>query len=264
MSSSWLDVRGPVFWLLLPFVAIQAIRLRKTAPRLQPAAGDSSGRMGSGDSIRLLAIGDSIIAGVGAATLERALVGCTARSLVERLGGAVEWQACGRSGASSKKILSDLVPTLAPIAADAIVVSVGVNDVTALSTIRAWRKNLFALIDALRRHSPEAVIVIAGMPPLRAFPLIPQPLRRLIGFRGETLDAVTRAVTQEYPGVFHVEVEFEMSDDSFCADGFHPSEKSYVVFGKAMADCIGPRLRIAKKTRDQAAAGGQDSTSIRH
>jgi lysophospholipase L1-like esterase len=237
-----MSVRGLVFWLLLPFVAMQAIRLRKTAPRLQPAAGDSSGRMGSGDSIRLLAIGDSIIAGVGAATLERALVGCTARSLAARRGGAVEWQSCGRSGASSRTVLSDLVPRLAPIPADAIVVSVGVNDVTALSTVRVWRRNLHALIDALRRHSPDAVIAIAGMPPLRSFPLIPQPLRWLIGFRGETLDAVTRAVAEECPGVFHVQVEFEMSDESFCADGFHPSEKSYVVFGNAMADGIGPRL----------------------
>lgn len=255
--------RGFVFWLLLPFVAIQAIRLRKTAPRLQPAAGDSSGRLGSGDSIRLLAIGDSIVAGVGAATLERALVGCTARSLAARCGGAVDWQACGRSGASSKTILSDLVPTLAPIPADAIVVSVGVNDVMALSTIRDWRINLLALIDALRKHSPDAIIVIAGMPPLRSFPLIPQPLRRLIGLRGETLDAVTRAVTQECTGVFHVKVEFEMSHDSFCADGFHPSEKSYAVFGKAMADCIGSRLLIHKRPKDQEAPGGQDSTPIR-
>ena len=237
-----LAVRGPVFWLLLPFVAVQAIRLRRTAPRLQPAAGDSSGRSGEGEALRLLAIGDSIIAGVGATTLDRALVGCTARALVARRGGAVEWQACGRSGASSKQILDELVPTLGLLPVDAIVVSVGVNDVTGLSTISAWKKHLLALIGALRRHSPDAVIVIAGMPPLRSFPLIPQPLRRLIGFRGETLDTVTRAVVQECPGVFHVEVEFEMSEDSFCADGFHPSEKSYVVFGQAMADCIGPRL----------------------
>ncbi len=235
-------VRGLVFWLLFPFVIVQALRLRKRAPRLQAAAGDAVGRIGTGQALRLLAIGDSIIAGVGASTLDRALVGCTANALVARCGGAVEWLACGRSGASSKQVLNDLVPMLAPVPADAIVVSVGVNDVTSLTTIRAWKRNLLGLIAALRKHSPDAVIVFAGMPPLRSFPLIPQPLRRLIGFRGETLDAVTRAVVRECPGVFHVEVEFEMSDDSFCADGFHPSEKSYVVFGEAMTDCLAARL----------------------
>lgn len=244
-------VRGLVFWLLFPLVVVQALRLRKRAPRLQAAAGDAVGRVGSGQPLRLLAIGDSIVAGVGASTMERALVGCTARALATRFGGAVEWMACGRSGASSKQILDDLVPILAPNPADAIVVSVGVNDVTSLSTIRAWKKNLLGLILALRTHSADAIIVIAGMPPLRLFPLIPQPLRRLIGFRGETLDAVTRAVVQKCPGVFHVEVEFEMSEGCFCADGFHPSEQSYVVFGEALAKCLAthlPRREVDPKT----------------
>ncbi|HET9033397.1 MAG TPA: GDSL-type esterase/lipase family protein, partial [Dokdonella sp.] len=128
--------RCVVFWLFLPFVAIQAFRLRRDAPRLQPAAGESAGRIGSGETLRLLAIGDSIIAGVGASTLGRALVGCTARALIARRGGAVEWQAYGTSGASSKRIIADLLPNISSMPADAIVVSVGVNDVTALTTIR--------------------------------------------------------------------------------------------------------------------------------
>ncbi|HET9033840.1 MAG TPA: hypothetical protein VFN25_13175, partial [Dokdonella sp.] len=113
---------------------------------------------------------------------------------------------------------------------------------TALTTIRAWRKRVLALAMALRSHSPDAVIVFAGMPPLRSFPLIPEPLRWLIGFRGETLDAVMHAALKECPGVFHVQVEFEMREDSFCADGFHPSEQSYVVFGEAMAESIDAHL----------------------
>lgn len=238
MTALTIAIRGLAFWLSLPFVAVQALRLRRSAPRLEPASGDPFGRIGSGNLLRLLAIGDSIIAGVGVETLDRALVGCTARSLVARRGGAVEWEACGSSGASSKDILVDLLPNISAMRADAIVVSVGVNDVVGLTTISAWKRHLLALATGLRRHSPDAVIVFAGMPPLRSFPLIPEPLRRLIGFRGETLDAIARAVLKECPGMFHVHVEFEMREDSFCADGFHPSGQSCVVFGKAMAECI--------------------------
>lgn len=230
--------RSAMFWSLLPFVAVQGLRLRRTAPRLAPAAGESRGCVGSGRALRLLAIGDSIIAGVGAATLERALVGCTAQALADGMGIAVEWEAHGCSGASSAAVLADLVPAIDPRPADAIVVSVGVNDVTALSTIRAWRLNLHALVSALRRHSPDAVIVVAGLPPLRSFPLIPEPLRSLIGLRGETLDAASRALLRDCPGVFHATVAFDMREGSFCADGFHPSESSYVQFGQAMAACI--------------------------
>jgi hypothetical protein len=49
--------------LLLPFVARQGLRLRRCAPRFAAAAGTPHGRTGQGDPLRLLAIGDSIIAG---------------------------------------------------------------------------------------------------------------------------------------------------------------------------------------------------------
>lgn len=234
--------RSALFWSFLPFVAVQGLRLRRIAPRLAGAAGESIGRVGSGRVLRLLAIGDSIIAGVGAATLDRALVGCTARALADTMDVAVEWEAHGRSGATSAQVLTDLVPTIDPRPADAIVVSVGVNDVTALSTLRAWRSNLLALVAALHRHSPGAVIVVAGLPPLRLFPLIPEPLRRLIGLRGETLDAVSRELLRAHPGVFHVTVKFDMREGSFCPDGFHPSEQSYIEFGQAMAASIAANL----------------------
>ncbi len=234
--------RSVLFWTFLPVVAAQGLRLRRTAPRLAAAAGESCGRVGSGRALRVLAIGDSIVAGVGAATLDRALVGCTARALAGTMDAAVEWEARGRSGATAAEVLSELVPLIDPRPADAIVVSVGVNDVTALSTIRAWRANLLALVAALQRHSPAAVIVVAGLPPLRSFPLIPEPLRRLIGLRGDSLDAASRDALRERAGVFHVSVVFNLREGSFCADGFHPSEASYAEFGEAMAAFIATHL----------------------
>jgi len=237
--------RSAVFWSLLPLVAVQGLRLRRRAPRLAAAAGESSGRVGSGRSLRLLAIGDSIVAGVGAATLDRALIGCTARALAETMGVAIEWEACGRSGATAPEVLSELVPLIDPRPADAIVLSVGVNDVAGLSTVRAWRSHLLALVAALQEHSPGAVIVVAGLPPLRSFPLIPEPLRRLVGLRGDSLDAASREALRGRAGIFHVNVPFNLHEGSFCADGFHPSESSYAEFGQAMAACIAAHLPAA-------------------
>ena len=74
------------------------------------------------------------------------------------------------------------------------------------------------------------------------FPLIPEPLRRVIGLRGETLDAVSRELLRGHPGVFHATVSFDLREGSFCADGFHPSESSYIEFGQAMAACISENL----------------------
>lgn len=231
-------LRGLVFWSLLPFVSVQALRVRRNAPRLAPADGPDNGRVGNGAAFRLLAIGDSIVAGVGASRLDKALVGRTAEALAASLGRTVEWRSVGRSGIDSGGVLRELVGELPRAPVDAFLVSVGVNDVTSLHRSATWERNLSTLLQALADHSPGAVIAFAGMPPLHGFPLLPQPLRALVGFRGESLDRISRAVIAAHPQARHVPVVFPAHADRFCADGFHPSEASYVDFGRAMAGGI--------------------------
>lgn len=236
-------VRSLVFWGLLPFVALQALRVRRDAPRLAAAPGASSGRCGEGSPLRVVAIGDSIIAGVGASSLDKALVGQAAHALATGLQRAVEWVAIGRIGIDSGGVLDELLPALAETPADVFLISIGVNDVTALNRRSTWETNLRRLLQALSGHSPGAVIAVAGMPPLHGFPLLPQPLRALIGFRGESLDRVTRRVVAGFPAARHVPVVFGTHGDRFCSDGFHPSEASYADFGRAMARSVLSALR---------------------
>jgi len=230
--------------LLLP----QALYVRKNAPRFAPAAGPSEGSAGEGKKTRLLAIGDSIIAGVGASELSRALVGQTATALAASQNCCVSWQALGVSGYDSAKILELLVPKLPGAAFDYIIVSVGVNDITGLTTVRKWRQNLLLLLSKLQAHSPNAVIAVAGMPPLHGFPLLPQPLRAVFGLRGRLFDEVAREVVDRDQNALHVPVDFEPDPDKFSPDGYHPSEQSYAEFGRRMAEkLLSPSCRAVKK-----------------
>ena len=227
-----------LFWGLLPFTIPQALWERKTAPRLPEAAGPKYGSAGHGPNLNLIAIGDSIIAGVGASDLSKALVGQTSLALARHLDCKISWHACGSSGVNSEKVLNQLIPDLPPIEADLFIVSVGVNDVTSLSSISAWRSNLSAILGALRHHSPGAVTAVAGLPPLKGFPLLPQPLRALLGFRAETLVRAARTVVSRHLRSVYVPVQFDPDPDKFAADGYHPSEDSYSVFGQTMADSL--------------------------
>ena len=92
------------FWLLFPFVLPQALYVRHRAPRSPGAGGPVEGRAGSGQSLSVLIVGDSLAAGVGAATLDQALAGHTGTAVARRLGRHVRWKAVGRSGASSHEI----------------------------------------------------------------------------------------------------------------------------------------------------------------
>ncbi len=231
-------MRNILFWSLFPLALPQAIWVRKIAPRFAAAEGPVSGTMGKGRCLKLLAVGDSIIVGVGARRIENALVYQTSRALAETLSCRVEWSAFGRIGAKSKTLLHEFLPKLPPEPADAVIVSVGVNDITSLTAQAAWRGNLEKVLRALFEHSPDAVVAVAGIPPMAGFPLLPQPLRFASGQRGRAFDFAARRVIAGFPSAFHVPIEMETTPEKFSADGFHPSEASYRTFGAVVAERI--------------------------
>ncbi len=237
-----MNMKSMLFWMTLPVMLPQAVLLRRRAPRFPSAAGPCEGSVGDGALVRLLAIGDSIVAGVGARLLSKALVGQTAAALAERGGLHVQWQAIGQTGMTARRFIDTRLDTLPSQAPDYLIVSLGVNDVTSLSTVSRWQINLRTLFDALSERYPDALIVFAGMPPLGGFPLLPQPLRAWVGMRGKVFDGATAGVAREYDSVHHVPIEFETTPGAFADDGFHPNEDSYAVYGDELAAAIYRRL----------------------
>ena len=229
-------MKSLLFWIAFPFLIPQALYVRSTAPRFAPAGGPKEGYVGDGDEVHLLALGDSMIAGVGASELSRALVGQTARALAGSRRCRVAWRAVGVSGYDSAKVLEYLVPGLPDQTFDFVVVSVGVNDVTGLTTTRRWRRNLSRLLQALHVRYPMAKIALAGLPPMHGFPLLPQPLRAVFGMRAQTFDEIAREVAVANQNAFNIPIYFEPDPEKFSPDGYHPSEESYVEFGQHMAE----------------------------
>lgn len=229
-------MRSLLFWGLLPFVIPQALLLRRNAPRFAGATGPKSGVVGNGKTYRFLAIGDSVISGVGAKNMANAFAGQTATHLASLLNGQIHWSARGIIGADAKAVLNELVPELDAIEQDFILVSVGVNDVTSLSRISQWKDNLERLIKSLNQHSPNAIIAIAGVPPLEIFPLLPKLLRRLFGMRARCFSDAAHDVVNTFNKVVYLQLDFEDGPGKFALDGFHPSEASYNELGKGAAE----------------------------
>jgi lysophospholipase L1-like esterase len=224
-----------VFWALLPVTAIQGLWLRSRALRLPGAAGARQGVTGQGRDFHLLALGDSIIDGVGAGTIEASLPVQFATALAESTGRRVHWRVEGASGHAVRNLLErvDELPDLGPF--DLILISVGVNDVTGLSSTRHWRRSMQALLNRIRSRWPGAHIVFAGLPPMANFPLPPQPLRWSLGLRAATLDTIARDVIVNCPAAMHVPTRIDPRQHGFCADGFHPSAESCTLWARELA-----------------------------
>ena len=63
-ATKWRLAAG--VFALAPLLVAQALRTRRVTPRLPEAAGERSGTQGEGPRLRLLVLGDSAAAGVGA------------------------------------------------------------------------------------------------------------------------------------------------------------------------------------------------------
>ena len=217
----------------LPRLVAQAAWVVTHAQRLPEADGPRSGVMGDGEPLRLLIVGDSSAAGVGAATQDQALAGGIVTALATT--HQVSWTLIARSGGTARSTLRllDRVPR-DPV--DAAVICLGVNDAKNGVRPTAFRQRMLTMIRRLRTEFGARRIVISGLPPLERFPILPPPLGTVVGARTARFDAILRALAAPYPGVVHVPLDPNMDLGGLASDGFHPGPAIYAAWAPMLAD----------------------------
>jgi lysophospholipase L1-like esterase len=227
---------------LAPVLVAQAVGVRKRAPVLPEAEGPRSGRVGDADDappLRLLIAGDSSAAGVGVARQEQALAGHLVRALHARTQRAVHWALHARSGASTQQVHALLRAHLhvrgETQRGGYAVVMTGVNDVIELIPPRRALQQRAALADWLLAHAGVRHVVFAPLPPVHRFPLLPQPLRHVMGRDARAHDAAMARWAATRADVSHVPIEFDLGVEAMASDGFHPGEPVYRACGEALA-----------------------------
>lgn len=225
---------------LLPVLVAQGYWLRKTTPRLPDAAGPPEGSAGlvrgDGEPLRLIALGESTVAGVGARTHETGLAGQLAFALSRQINQRVQWSVIALSGINARDCRTELAPQLKGMNADVVVIALGVNDTIELHTARRWTNDVEKLISAVRDEVGDALVLLSGVPPMDRFPALPQPLRFVLGARSASLERATVELTKRLRRVKHVPFAIEKDcGELFCEDGFHPSERGYQLWAEQLA-----------------------------
>jgi lysophospholipase L1-like esterase len=223
----------PLAYLLAPALIYQGVRLRRRILRLGEAADPAGITSGGSPPLRLAVLGDSTAAGVGASSHQDALAGQLAAAVAAQTGRAVSWRAVARSGATSQTARA-LVPGLASAdwQPDVVVVSVGVNDLKGLRPLRAWDRDVAALLAAIHETTGGASVIVCGMAPVSRFPALPQPMRAVMALRATAMDHTLHRLA----GPRHERVDPAMIGSGFFADdGFHPSSLGYQAWACTLA-----------------------------
>lgn len=210
--------------LLSPILLPQALHVRRHALRLPEPDGARSGRAGEGLPLSLLILGDSAAAGVGTESQQQALAG----QLVTRLsaGHRLDWTLWAKSGRGSRQVLA-LLEREEPRRFDAVLTSIGVNDITGGVRLADWLAQQAHIRAELRAKFGARRIVLTEVPPMHQFRALPQPLRWVLGERARRFNRALRESVAGEADVRVLSVAFPPDGDYLAVDGFHPNAAAY-------------------------------------
>lgn len=237
--------------VLGPILLLQGRRVRRTVRLLPEAAGPREGVSGSGPPLRLLVLGDSAAAGVGAPTQAEALAGQLVDALSESF--QMRWKLIAHTGATTQTAL-ELLQKIEGQAFDVVVTSLGVNDVTSGRSLDDWRCLQGELVALLRSKFRAQHVLLSGLPPMHRFPALPQPLRWYIGSRAKQFDSALEALANTISGCEFVKLAYTMDTQFMAADGFHPGPAIYALWGADVARRIWARRPVAEANGDRTIA----------
>lgn len=227
---------GAVILPFAPFLYLRSQFVRRKIGRLPDASGETKGKFENGaESVKLLVLGESTAAGVGARTHETALAGQFARLLGEKIGKSIEWQVIGRSGITVKETINELVPKIPGEKFDYIMLALCGNEVLKLRSPRTFRRDMKKLLGILQEKNADATFFMTNAPAIRLSPVLPFSIKFVLGHLSALHDANAREFTAEMPKVFYFHQPTSVPAD-FWADGIHPSEKGYAAWSKRMIE----------------------------
>ncbi|MCO8127472.1 GDSL-type esterase/lipase family protein [Acidimicrobiia bacterium EGI L10123] len=244
-----LVVVGP---LLLLGVEVQLAR--SSGGRLDDEVGERPRQreVRPGDApLHVVWLGDSTSTGVGAAAFTDSMAWRVAEGLTD---GPVVLTVLGRSGDQVHEVLDEQLPelpgVLLPGADHVVLVSIGANDVTALTRRPTFEARYLQMVDridgVLDDASVDGRLVLVGIPDIGTAPRLLSPLRQVAGLRGAQLDDEIAGVARRR-GVHHVELADRTSrtfssdpDRYFSADGYHPSSDGHEVWADAVLASLEP------------------------
>ncbi|WP_250632016.1 SGNH/GDSL hydrolase family protein [Rhodoflexus caldus] len=214
--------------------AIRANTVRLPLPQDKPQGSFGNGK----HPFKLLAFGESTVAGMGIASYTDTLGGVFAQSFATQNPDLqVDWLSIGKNGLRVGEAISYFREQVPPTRFDLLLIGLGANDIFKFTPVWQWRKQVRALLQTASGYSTR--IIWATLPPVGRFPIFNTPdrqlLRQLFDHQRLLLESAIHREEQCSPVPFiYPKVTFELSEDMFVSDGVHPSAKGYRIWVNAM------------------------------
>jgi lysophospholipase L1-like esterase len=207
---------------VLPFLIFQAAKVRKI--RSIPSSISEHLVLGKGDR-KILIIGESTVAGVGASAIEFTLAG----HIFKQLGKDFQVFNYGKNGIRASQTLLKLGDSLntVPGKVEGVFLFLGANDCFRLTHPRRFKVELEVIIQHLKWNFAPDWIYLADIPPVQLFPAFPKLLQYYLNAQRSFLLKEMSAISSVQKGVLFDKIRIDISSDFFASDMIHPSDAGY-------------------------------------
>lgn len=256
---------------LLPILYFQGKRVRTTMPALPEAIGsEGSSKKASKRQLKMLAIGESTIAGVGVVHHKDGFIGTLAEALSEKLNARIQWKIYAKSGYTARQVNDKIVPHISENTVDLVVLGLGANDAFTLNSPRKWKKHIADLLQSIKEKFGEVPVVFINMPPIKEFPAFTSIMKLTVGNLVEVLGKTLKTLLSTIDSVYYydrimsiddwlVRLNIRATKADFFSDGVHPSALTYQVWAKDFANYIIENKELKSKIQQQLDAKNNEN-----
>lgn len=235
-------------FICLPYVYFAVRKIRKEIPIL-PNAKDLKGIEGKEftDSLSVLYLGESAIAGVGVASNHDGLGGQVSKNLAKLYRKSINWEVLAHTGYDAQMVIEKILPKLDDQPYDLILIQLCVNDTLKLIPPVIFSLRIEKIINHLKHKYPDSKILFVNNAPVRdmSFPAL---FKFILGNIIDEYGKVIERLVAQHQDLYFINIKLKYSDwqvrypdkprDEFFSDGVHPSAFTYARWSEDICDFI--------------------------
>lgn len=224
----------------LPYLLYSAQKIRQSFPIPPSISDEIRFKTTSAQSPKLLILGESTAAGVGAKEVNQTLAGHF-NQLFQNQYNILN---LGKNGIRAKELWPYFHKKLEKEKGDfkGVFIFIGANDCFKLSSPALFRKALVRLIHRLEDQFTPEWIYLADIPPVQLFPAFPPILKHYLKNQRNFLCNELEGIAAENAKIIYKKININLDHDFFCEDQVHPSGKGYKAIAEFSHKCISEKL----------------------
>lgn len=234
-------------FITLPYLYFAIRKLRKIIPVL-PNAEDLTGLVGDHDqTLSVLYLGESAIAGVGVSSNKEAIGGQLSDYLSKHYNCNIQWEVLAQTGYDAQQVIDSLLPQLKDENYDLILIQLCANDTFKLLPPVYFSLRIEKIINHLKLKYPRSKILFVNNAPIRDMSFPP-----LVGFiLGNIIDEYGKVIADlvaQHDDLYFISDKLQYSEwlqrypdkprEEFFSDGVHPSAFTYARWAEDIGEYI--------------------------